>query len=102
MRWPVAVKRWPGILGNGSEHSITKAAAGINTAAARLAWLMAVRAADVAEAFVAGRFLLAAAADGLVLAHVVVHTRKRMEAAATGGAVQLGLVIVAEHRTCVE
>ena len=64
--------------------------------------LMPVCAADVAEAFLASRFLLATAADGLVLAHVVVEPGKRMEAAATVGAVELELVIVAEHRKCAE
>ena len=58
--------------------------------------------ANVAEAFLASRFLLATAADSLVLAHVIIQPGNRVEAVATVGAVEFGLVIVAEHRKCAE
>ena len=55
---------------------------------------MPVRAADVAEALFTSRFLLATAADGLVLAHMVVQPRKGVEAAATVWAVELRFFVV--------
>lgn len=55
---------------------------------------MPVRTADEAKAFFAWRVLVATPADLAVLAHMVVEHGKAVEAATTGGAVELGFVVI--------